>query len=223
VVSHDIPLKKLASLGINGTALEWFRSYLSDRTQKVDRHNSNLSDSKDLKISVLQGKILGPILFLCFINDLPLATDLLSRLFAEDAAWTYSHSDLPALIRIANLEIQKLANRFRANKMAVNIFKTKFIIFHGKGKRVNMDNLSVVYNENEIGQVPDPQLITPLERVYHGNPNKESRSYKLLGIHFDEQLNFKSHIELTCNKINKSIYCINRAKNFISKKALKSH
>jgi len=85
-----------------------------------------------------------------------------------------------------------------------------------------MENLSVVYNENEIGKVPDPQLITPLERVYNGNPNKESRSYKLLGVLFDEQLNFKSHIDLICNKINKSIYCINRAKNFLSKKALKS-
>jgi len=157
--------------------------------------------------------------------DLPLATDLLSRLFADDTACTYSHSDLPTLIRIANLEIQKLANWFRANKMAVNISKTKFIIFHGKGKKVNMENLSVVYNENEISKVPDHQLITPLERVYNGNRNKESRSYKLLGVLFYEQLNFKSHIELICNKINKinkSIYCINRAKNFLSKKALKS-
>ena len=157
--------------------------------------------------------------------DLPLATDLLSRLFADDTACTYSHSDLPTLIRIANLEIQKLANWFRANKMAVNISKTKFIIFHGKGKKVNMENLSVVYNENEISKVPDHQLITPLERVYNGNRNKESRSYKLLGVLFYEQLNFKSHIELICNKINKinkSIYCINRAKNLLSKKALKS-
>ena len=86
----------------------------------------------NLDISVLQGTIVGPILFLCFINDLPNATDLDSRLFADDTACTHSNSHLPTLIDIANTEIQKLANWFRSNKMAVNISKTKYIIFHGK-------------------------------------------------------------------------------------------
>jgi hypothetical protein len=107
VVSHDILLKKLEKIGIRGTTLQWFKSYLSERKQKVDI-NGNLSNSQDLKISVLQGTILGPILFLCYINDLPQATNLLSRLFANDTACTASHSNLDTLINLANTEIQKL-------------------------------------------------------------------------------------------------------------------
>jgi hypothetical protein len=221
VVSHDILLKKLEKMGIRGTTLQWFKSYLSERKQKVDI-NGNLSDSQDLKISVLQGTILGPILFLCYINDLPQSTNLLSRLFADDTACTASHANLDTLIQLANTEIQKIANWFRANKMAVNISKTKYIIFHGRGKRVNMNGQNIVFNNNEIGKEEDPSLITPLERIYDAHPNKESRSYKLLGVHLDECLSFKNHVNAICNKINQSIYCINRAKNFLTKKALKS-
>ena len=205
-------------MGITGIALNWFKSYLSNRKQKVDI-NGNLSESKDLKILVLQGTILGPILFLCYINDLPQATNLLSRLFADDTACTASHSNLETLINQTNTEIQKIANWFRANRMAVNISKTKFIIFHGRGKRVNMNNLQIVYNNNEICKPEDPSLITPLERVFDGHPNKESRSYKLLGVHFDECLTFKTHINIVSNKINQSIYCINHANPFLTKKA----
>jgi hypothetical protein len=221
VVSHDILLKKLEKLGITGISKKWFESYLADRKQRVDIQG-NLSECRDLKISVLQGTILGPILFLVFINDLPQATYLLSRLFADDTACLASNSHLPTLIDLANTELQKLANWFRANKMVVNISKTKFIIFHGKGKKVNMDNLSVVFNNNEIGKEPDPSLITPLERVHNQHPIKNMRSYKLLGVHLDEYLNFGSHIDVICNKLNNSIYCINRAKNFLSKNALRS-
>jgi len=221
VVPHDILLKKLSKLGVNGTALNWFASYLSNRKQKVDI-NGNISSSKNLDISVLQGTILGPILFLCFINDLPNATTLDSRLFADDTACTHAHSHLPTLIDFANTEIQKLANWFRANKMAVNISKTKYIIFHGKGKKVDLTNLSVVYNDNEIGKLQDPLLITPLERVFNENPKKDSKSYKLLGVYLDETLSFKSHIDQICNKLNRSIFCIGRAKNFLTKPALKS-
>jgi hypothetical protein len=70
VVPHSILLKKLEKLGITGTALAWFKGYLSNRTQKVDI-NSNLSDTAyPDDLSVFQGTSLGPILFLCFINAL---------------------------------------------------------------------------------------------------------------------------------------------------------
>jgi hypothetical protein len=69
VCSHEILLRKLHKLGIKDSALSWFKSYLQGRQQRVDI-NGNLSSSKALDISVLQGSILGPILFLCYINDL---------------------------------------------------------------------------------------------------------------------------------------------------------
>jgi hypothetical protein len=68
VCSHTILLKKLSKMGITGTALQWFENYLSGRTQFVEV-NGCKSDARELNISVLQGSILGPILFLCYIND----------------------------------------------------------------------------------------------------------------------------------------------------------
>jgi hypothetical protein len=125
VVSHEILLKKLAKMDVSGTALKWFRSYLSGRSQKVDI-NGNLSSLLEITISVLQGSILGPILFLCFINDLWTATTLFSILFADDTSGLASNANLPELINYANVELKKIANWFRMNKMAINTSKTKF-------------------------------------------------------------------------------------------------
>jgi hypothetical protein len=90
-------LKNWKKLGITGTALNLFASYLSNRTQKVEV-NSTLSDIKELNIPVFQGTCLGPILFLCFVNDLPSATDslysLLTTLLAWTPALTFLHSSL---------------------------------------------------------------------------------------------------------------------------------
>jgi hypothetical protein len=110
-----------------GVSLRWFSSYLEGRSQIVDI-DGQLSDLESLTISILQGSILGPILFLCFINDLPNCTDLLTLLFA-DTAGLVSGPELRPLIQKANLELQKIGTWFRANKMAVNVSKTKYIIF----------------------------------------------------------------------------------------------
>ena len=82
-VSHNILLEKLTNLGIKDTSLAWFTSYLAERRQYTEIGGKK-SDSLIIDISVLQGSILGPILFLCFINDLHLSTELLTLLFADD-------------------------------------------------------------------------------------------------------------------------------------------
>ena len=68
MVQHDVLLNKLSKLGVKNSALNWFKSYLSNRKQVVDI-NGTLSEVKNISCSVLQGSILGPLLFLCFIND----------------------------------------------------------------------------------------------------------------------------------------------------------
>jgi hypothetical protein len=94
----------LQKLWITGVALRWFTSYLEGRTQRVDIEG-NLSEIKALTISILQGSILGPILFLCFINDLPNSTDIMTLLFADDTAGLLSGPELQPLIQKANLEL----------------------------------------------------------------------------------------------------------------------
>jgi hypothetical protein len=107
-VPHRILVKKLEKLGIRGIALRWFTNCLNGRSQRVEI-DGKLSDIEYLTISILQGSILGPILFLCYINDLPNCTDMLSLLFADDTACLTSGPDLKAVIDKANAELQKLS------------------------------------------------------------------------------------------------------------------
>ena len=135
--------------------------------------NGQFSKEKSINISVLQGSILGPLLFLCFINDLHTMTNLLTLLFADDTAGLKSGFNLNLLIEEVNVEINKIANWFRANKMAVNTAKTKYIIFQPKGSIILVDielngvkYNSVVYDDNEIGLPKDKTRIIPLIRIH---------------------------------------------------------
>jgi hypothetical protein len=142
-------------------------------------------------------------------------------MFADDTACADSDSDLNSLISRANMELKKIALWFRANKMAVNISKTKYIIFHNKGKTVDMEGKSVVYDDNEPLGV-DTRLVVPLERYHNEHVNPDCRAYKLLGIYLDEKLNFNYHTNFLCNKLNRSLFCMRRAKNFLTPTALKT-
>jgi hypothetical protein len=216
VCSHDILLKKLRKMGIRGTTYEWFKNYLQGRTQKVDI-NGNLSDALELSISVIQGSILGPILFLCYVNDFWKCTSLFSVLFADDTTCLTKGKNIVELINYVNHELKKIANWFRSNKMAVNTAKTKFIIFRSRGKAINNADCNLFFNSNEIGQPEDPSLIFPIERIYNDGITK---NFKLLGVLFDEYLSFDDHIVGICKKISKSLFCINRIKNFVKRDAL---
>jgi sarcosine oxidase/L-pipecolate oxidase len=221
VCSHDILLMKLSKMGVTGTALNWFRSYLSNRTQIVDINGCH-SRLKNILISILQGSILGPILFLCFINDLHHVTSLLTLMFADDTFSLESGNDLNTLILNVNLEINKMAIWFRANKLAVNISKTKYMIFRMKGKKIEANIPNVIYNGNEQNMPIDQSLITPLERYHDGHELKEGRAYKLLGIFLDEHLTLDAHTHHIVNKLTKSLYCIKQAKHIVPTKGLKS-
>jgi hypothetical protein len=217
VCSHEILLKKLEKMGIKGTAHKWFKSYLTNRSQCVDI-SGHFSEQINLDISVIQGSTLGPILFLCYINDFWRATSLFSVLFADDTTCLAKSHNLRDLTNFVNVELRKIANWFRSNKMALNTGKTKFMIFRTRGKPIDVNDCQVVYNSSEIGHDTNPLLVTPIERV-HNNGNE--RSFKLLGVYFDEYLSFDSHVKHLCNKLSKTLYSLNKIKNFVNLDALK--
>jgi len=214
-VSHDILFKKLHKLGIRENALSWFKSYLSNRTQKCDV-NGKLSDTCNIDIGVLQGSTLGPILFLCFINDLPSSTLLHSLLFADDTACLVSHDSLPELFEIANRELHKIAVWFKANKLAVNVKKTKFIIFHLRQKVVNIANLKLYYNDNDLDVPQDPDKLTEIERITCKNDDDNDKTYKYLGILLDEHLSFDFHVNYLCKKLSRALYFMSKTKNIVN-------
>jgi len=135
VVNHSILSKKLFHLGVRDNVLGWFQSYLANRTQKVEI-NGILSSPRSINISVLQGSVLGPLLFLCFINDIFSVSNLLTLLFADDTCGLAAGDNINDLIKYCNIELQKIANWFSANLISVNVAKCKYVIFHNKGKKI---------------------------------------------------------------------------------------
>jgi hypothetical protein len=113
--------------------------------QKVDI-NGSLSPTLEILFGVLQDSNLGPLLFLCYINDIFNATKLATFLFADDTSCLAEHKDLRELVNYVNIELRKLANWFRANRMAVNVSKTNYIIFHTKGKNIDMQGINVTFD-----------------------------------------------------------------------------
>ena len=222
VVSHDILINKLYHLGVRGSTLQWFKSYLSNRMQCVEI-DGFFSKQLPLNISVMQGSVLGPLLFICFINDLTNSSDLLKILmFADDTCALDKDSDLEKLTTRCNQELQKIANWFMTNKISVKVSKCKFILFHKPRKKFNQDICKISYNSNEIGNCNDPKNIFELTRVTCNNPDPNHHTYKYLGIHIDENLNFNSHVQHLRNKLNKSLFCLNRIKNTLDSKSLRT-
>ncbi len=141
-------------------------------------------------------------------------------LFADDTISVAKGKVLIELVEYVNTELQKIALWYRANKMAVNTSKTKYIIFRTHGKAVDPEQCRIVFNSNEIGLLAvNNELIKAIDRIHNDGPEK---SFKLLGVHLDEYLSFNAHITQLCAKISKSLFCLNRLKNFITTDALRT-
>ena len=119
-VNHSILLKKLEHYGVRGTALNWFTSYLSDRSQYVSV-NGHTSDHLKITCGVPQGSVLGPLLFLIYINDLPNGSKLLTfYLFSDDTNIYFKSNDITHLQKIMNRELKKVKKWLDANRLSLN-------------------------------------------------------------------------------------------------------
>ena len=179
-VSHDILLQKLEAYGIRGTCLKLFESYLKNRYQFVKLENAKSIISL-IEFGVPQGSILGPLLFLLYINDLPKATNLFIKLYADDTFLSAQNENVKLLESEINQELEKVYNWMCSNRLTLNISKSKSMIIT---KKRNVEPLSIKINNTELEQC---------------------NSYKYLGVIFDKDLNWKNHVDYVCSKISRSI------------------
>ena len=148
-VNHDILLKKLTNMGIRGVAHKWFTSYLSNRSQYVS-YNKTSSDVCNINCGVPQGSILGPLLFLIYINDMVnVSTSLLPILFADDTNVFLSGKNVNDLLNAMNLELEKISDWINCNKLSLNVSKTHYMVFKTKGKQ---------YTENVVLHIKGKHL-----------------------------------------------------------------
>ena len=213
--SHTILLKKLEKLGVRNKELSWFKSYLDNRKQFVCIQGT-YSVCLPITKGVPQGSILGPILFLIYINDLKDTTNLFSLLFADDTSFLISGKDINIVVDTLNVELHKVCTWFRANELSLHPKKTKFMIFTQQETKFDFNNINIILNYNNSDQT-DPLLINRLDYV---NSGSTVPAIKFLGVYIDPKLNFQYHMNKICKKISSSLYVIKRSKNLLSGKAL---
>ena len=193
-VNHDILLEKLCHYGIRENTLEWFKSYLTNRRQFVT-YNGMVSKTKCITCCVPQGSILGPLLFLIYINDLyNVCCASIPILFADDTNLFYSGSHVDALVQNINDELLNISKWLKAKMLSLNIKKTHFIIFHRK--KTCVSNLKY-------------KLTTRI-----------SKRYIKLGVIIDCKLSWKYHIALVSGKLSRSIGMISKARECLNRKSL---
>ena len=147
-------MKKLQCYKCNDSSVSWFESYLSNRTQRVSLNN-NYSDASDVIYGVPKGFILGPLLFLIFINDFPLYIQNISttvELYADDTTFYCSNVHKLVLERNLQASLDCLQRWCCENGMVLNIDKTKIMLITTKQKRTVLNNavLNLQYNEIDI-------------------------------------------------------------------------
>lgn len=201
-VSIPILLRKLYNMGIRGIAHVWFLSYLTNRRQCV-RVGSTTSDPLPVTFGVPQGSILGPTLFLIYINDIINISlhgaDIIC--YADDTAVLFHDDSWEGVSAAAELGMSKLAHWLSSNLLTLNLNKTKFLTFHKTLASRPLTPCKLTIHSCSS------YLVDHHSRAVCGCPPVEHSDHiKYLGVIIDEKFSFKKHISLLSARVRKSIF-----------------
>ena len=165
------------------------------------RYNHEVSDKTEISCGVPQGSVLGPLLFLIYINDICNSSKLVSFiLFADDTNLLMSHKDPNTLTIQMNIELERISTWLALNKLSLNLTKTHFILFKSLKKKIG----------NKLTLKIKDQTISQVEHII------------FLGVIIDENLSWKQHINIVANKISKLTGVLCKARQFVTRPLLKS-
>ena len=193
-VDHHLQLQKLTNIGLTSYTTQWFRSYLINRSQITLVGDADSAATK-MPVGIPQGSILGPLLFLIYVNDLPdchLASDII--LYADDTVIYYSTKNVSDLDHHINADLRTVSEWFSRNLLTLNISKCNFVIF-GSPKKLNHIQDILVEVEG-----------TCIERT---------QSFKCLGMTFNQSMSWADHIDAISMKTNQRIGLIRRIRNVL--------
>ena len=187
-------IRKLYAYGIRGNILNWFISYLDDRSQYVAFDETH-SSTQSIKCGIPQGSILGPLLFIIYMNDICNVSEMLFYiLYGDDTTVIIKDKDISILLQTLNVELEKLSIWLKA----LNAKKTYYLVFHRARIKINI-TADVIMNDTLLNR---------------------ANQVKYLGIIIDHKLNWVQHITYVKNKIAKGIGIMYKARRFLSKVCL---
>ena len=193
-VNHEILLTKLDHYGIKGMSHNLLKCYLSNRSQQTEI-NGVLSKSGVIKHGVPQGSVLGPLLFLLYINDIRESSNILKFfLFADDTTVHYSDKTNPNTENLLNQELSKVSTWLAANKLSLNVKKSNFLHFH-YNKRKHKPTINLKINGIDV---------------------EEKEVTKYLGVLIDNKLSWKPHIECVKTKLSRGNGMISKIRYYVN-------
>jgi len=198
-IDHLILIQKLEQFNFSADAIAWIKSYLTNRKQ-VTVINKTFSQFENVCIGVPQGSILGPTLFLLYINDLVgVVTKFQPILYADDTNLFYESDNLDRDVHEINKELNSIEKWCVKNKLTLNTDKTYYIV---------------------LKNYQSSQTLTPNTLTIFNKPISEAESIKFLGVYIDKTLSWKSHIDNLCERIRPMVGALYRCSKFLPKKVL---
>ena len=197
-VDHSLLFEKLALSGLSNDSVDWFKSYLTNRNQLTALANT-VSSFKHVPVGVPQGSVLGPLLFLIFVNDLPYCINHCEiSLYADDTVIYFSSNNACDLENKLNSDLKHLCRWFNDNLLTLNVSKCKFVIYGSSSKVAKFDNVSITVNDSILDRID---------------------SFKYLGVTIQQNLTWSEHIDNISKKFNQHLGLIRRIKFLLPKQA----